>query len=488
MTPIQTRALRKKRPIRVAQFGEGNFLRAFADYMIDVANEQGVFDGNVAVVKPTSRGNLARFWNQDNFYTVMLRGQAGGRVVDDARIITCLEEVTSPYEDGEYLARLGRCDTLQFVISNTTEAGIALTGDEQFTDRPAASFPGKLTQLMYARYEHFRGEKPLTILPTELIEDNGGKLRACVLTLAEKWGLDAGFAQWVQEQCVFCNTLVDRIVTGHPAGAEALAEKLGYEDELLDAGEPFGLWVIECGEPEALAERFPLHKAGLPVIFTKDLTPYRERKVRILNGAHTSSVLAAYLCGEDIVRNMMHNPLTRAYVEKAVYEELLPTVKLPEDEVRAFAASVMERFENPFIDHALLSISLNSVSKWRARVLPSLKDNVAANGCLPTCLTFSLAALIAFYRPVERENGQLIALRGEEKYAVRDDQPVMDFFWENRADCCSPEFVKALCAREDFWGEDLGNIPGLTDAVAGWLEVIRAEGMREAVRRATGDK
>lgn len=486
MDQIKDRAIKTKRPVRVAQFGEGNFLRAFVDYMLDIANERGVMDTGVTIVKPIAWGSLERFDRQDCLYTVILRGRAAGKTVEDERLITCVDSTVSPHDDPDCLKALGESETLEFIVSNTTEAGIALTGSEQLSDRPAASFPGKLTQLLYARYQRFGGEKGVTMLPVELIENNGKKLRECVLTLCDRWNLGEGFKAYLTEKCRFCSTLVDRIVTGYPAAeAGRLCEKLGYQDELLDVGEPFGLWVIECADPEALRKQLPLDQAGLPVVFTDNLKPYRERKVRILNGAHTSSVLGAYLAGENIVRGMMQRPLTRAYVEKAVYRELLPTVPLPEDEVRAFADSVMERFENPFIDHALLSISLNSVSKWRARVLPGLKDFLRMNGRLPACLTFSLAALIAFYAPARREEDRLIGLRNGEEYAVRDDAAVMDFFWENREGCFTEEFARRLAARADFWGEDLNEIAGLTARVAEWLRVIQAQGMEKAIQLAT---
>jgi len=487
MKSIVSQAEKAKRPIRAAQFGEGNFLRAFVDHMLDIANEKGIFGGSVAVIKPTSRGNLDKFRQQDCLYTVILRGRENGGVVNESRIVTCIDHAVSPYEHPECLRELAQTESLEFIISNTTEAGIALTGEEKLSDQPCMSFPGKLAQLLYERFRYFRGDrgKGVVVLPVELIEKNGEKLKKYILELAGKWKLEADFADWINQGCVFANTLVDRIVTGFPAAeAEALYERLGYEDSLLAVGEPFGLWVIESEHPEDLQKRLPLDEIGLPVIYTRDLTPYRERKVRILNGAHTSSVLAAYLAGEEIVRGMMHNPITRAYLDRAVYEELLPTVKLPEQEVRAFAQAVMERFDNPFIDHRLLDISLNSVSKWRARVLPSLKDTVKAAGRLPRCLAFSFAALIAFYTPVSREENQLAGQRNGAAYPIRDDRAVLDFFWENRERIYTEEFVRDLCARTDFWGEDLNEIAGLAETAAGWLRVIKDEGMKAALLRA----
>ena len=250
--------------------------------------------------------------------------------------------------------------------------------------------------------------------------------------------------------------------------------------------EPFALWVIECGEPdeEALKRELPLQRAGLPVVLTRDLTPYHERKVRLLNGAHTSSVLAAYLAGEDIVRGMMHNPLLRAYLDRAVYGELAPTVALPAADVKAFADSVMERFDNPFIDHALTAIALNSVSKWRARVLPGVKAYLEKTGRLPRCLTFSWAALAAFYAPIRRnEDGTLVGKRDGNEYTVRDDRAAMDFFWENRS-AAPEELLRALAGRIDFWGEDLNALAGFVDQAIVDLENIRALDVKDAIRRA----
>ena len=324
------------------------------------------------------------------------------------------------------------------------------------------------------------------MLPVELIDDNAGTLRRYVLELCGKWRLEAAFEAWLETACRFHNTLVDRIVTGYPADAAAVCERLGYQDALLDVCEPFALWVIECNEEDAerLTRELPLQKAGLPVVLTRDLTPYHERKVRLLNGAHTSSVLAAYLAGEDIVRGMMHNPLLRAYLDRAVYGELAPTVALPAADVKAFADSVMERFDNPFIDHALTAIALNSVSKWRARVLPGVRAYLEKTGRLPRCLTFSWAALAAFYTPVRRnEDGTLVGKRDGNEYTVRDDRAAIDFFWENRS--AAPEkLLRDLAGRVDFWGEDLNGLNGFVDQAIVDLKNIRALGVKDAIRRA----
>lgn len=471
---------RKERPVRLIQFGEGAFLRAFVDDMIDRANEKGLMDCGVAVIKPRP-GELDAFKRQDNLYTVSLRGKQNGKASVENRVVTCIQQAIDCYAEYDAFMALAGLDTLQMVVSNTTEAGIVFDETERFEDTPPNTYPGKLTKFLYERYRTFSGaeQKGLFIIPVELIERNGEKLKACVLDFARLWKLGADFERWVENANTFCSTLVDRIVTGYPQkDAEAICAELGYEDVLLDAAEPFALWVIESGRD--LSGILPLDKAGLPVLFTGNQRPYRERKVRILNGAHTSSVLAAYLAGKEIVRGAMEDPLIRAFMERAVLDEIVPTVPQLREEAAAFAEQVFERFENPFVDHAILSIALNSVSKWRARVLPSLRDSLAANGCLPQLLTFSLAALLAFYTSQRLENGALIGMREGERYEIHDDLPVLECFAANSGKP-SGEFVPAILSRTDFWGEDLTTLPGFTDAVAGYLEDMRQNGMRAAL-------
>ena len=292
--------------------------------------------------------------------------------------------------------------------------------------------------------------------------------------LAEIWGLPSGFITWLGDACIFCSTLVDRIVTGYPASeAENLWQKLGYRDELLDVGEPFGLWVIESDRD--VSRELPFAEAGLPVIFTNDQKPYRERKVRILNGAHTSSVLAGWLYGKTIVRDMMTDPVTGDFLKQTVREEIAPFVPLDPKEVEAFADSVFERFENPFIDHSLLSISLNSVSKWKTRVLPSFRDYTARYGRLPKRLTFSFAALLAFYTSSDLREDGLHAVRADgTAYTVRDDRAVLTFFAENSVRPAA-EFVDAAASRADFWGEDLRRYEGFAESVIKDLTAIRRD-------------
>ncbi|MBQ8640691.1 MAG: tagaturonate reductase [Clostridia bacterium] len=467
--------VRPARPLRVVQFGEGNFLRAFVDYMIDICNEKTDFNGSIAIVKPISYGSLERFEAQDCLYTVILRGQENGKVVNTHRIITSVDRAVDGADTWANLAELAKCPTVRFIVSNTTEAGIVLDEGDTIKGVPA-TYPGKLTKFLYERYLAFAGsaDSGVILLPVELIENNGGRLKSCVLRLAEVWHLPAGFTAWLNENCVFCSTLVDRIVTGYPAAeAEELWETLGYRDELLDVGEPFGLWVIESDRD--IRGELPFAEAGLPVVFTDNQKPYRERKVRILNGAHTSSVLAGWLYGKNIVRDMMKDPVTGVFVRKAVLDEIAPQVPLDRADADAFASAVFERFENPFIDHELLAISLNSVSKWKARVLPSLRDHYAKYGTLPRLLTFSFAALLAFYTSGDLREDGLHACRADgTPYTIRDDRAVLEFFAE-KSGLPAAEFVNAVCGKEDFWGEDLRSCTGFAETVTEYLNALRAD-------------
>ena len=466
---------KQNRPIKVLQFGEGNFLRAFVDYMIDIANEKGAFDGSIAIAKPISFGSLELFDKQDNLYTVLLRGKENGKVVNDSCIITSVAKTVDCKDDYEEFMALAELDTLRFVVSNTTEAGITLDKNDHFDGLPE-TYPGKLTKFLYTRFERFGGaeDKGLIILPVELIEANGKKLRECVLALCDTWNLPAEFKAWIDSANVFCSTLVDRIVTGYPRGeAEKVWDELGYRDDLVDIGEPFALWVIESDKD--ISAELPLDKIGLPVVFTNDQRPYRERKVRVLNGAHTSSVLAGYLYGIDIVRDCMQDELMGAFVRRVVMDEIVPQVNLPLSEVQAFAASVFERFENPFIDHALLSISLNSVSKWKARVLPSFKDYIKNNGKLPRLITFSVAALLAFYTATDlREDGLYAQRKNGDEYVIHDDRFILEFFAEKSAGSAEA-LVDAALANVDFWGEDLSTYEGLNEAVTDWYKKLTAD-------------
>lgn len=472
-----------ERPIKVLQFGEGNFLRAFVDYMIDVANEEGVFNGNIAVVKPIAYGNLDSFKKQDCQYTLSLRGKENGETKVVNRVITSVSDAVAAIEDYEAYAEYAKLDSLRFVVSNTTEAGIVFDETDEFDAMPPKTFPGKLTKLLYERYKHFNGdkEKGLVLIPCELIENNGGNLKKCVLSFATLWNLSDEFINWINEACIFSSTLVDRIVTGYPRDeAKAMCEEFGYEDSLLVTGELFALWVIESDKD--FSKELPLHKAGLPVIFTDNQKPYRERKVRILNGAHTSFVLASYLAGNDYVLESMQDNEVKGFMTKTIFDEIIPTLSLPKDELESFANSVIERFENPYIKHELLSISLNSVSKWKSRCLPSFQGYVSEFGKLPVHLSFSLAALMSFYRSSEKGEMCLIGKRGDNTYKIMDDANVLEFFASNTS-LPTEEFVKNYLGNEAFFGQDMTKYDGLAQLITTYINDIDANGMRNAMNR-----
>ena len=473
------------RPIKVIQFGQGNFLRAFVDYMIDVANEQGQFDGSIVLVKSTERGNLDAFHAQDYQYTVSLRGVVDGTAQTTNRIITSVCDAVSVYSEYDRYMGLAAIDTLRFVVSNTTEAGIVYDPTDRYEYAPPKTFPGKLTKFLYRRFLIFGGDpsKGLIMLPVELIDDNGIVLKECVMKLIALWKLDNDFKRWVEEACVFTSTLVDRIVTGYPKAAEAEEwNKLGYIDRLMVAGEPFALWVIESQKD--ISKVLPLHQAGLPVIYTDNHKPYKQRKVRILNGAHTSFVLTSFLAGNDYVKESMDDLDIHNFIMRTLYDEVIPTLTLPKQELEEFAAAVITRFNNPYVKHALLSISLNSVSKWRARCMPSLLGYIEKTGTLPSRLTFSLAALMAFYSGSEIRDNALIGYRGNEEYRIMDDGDVLHFFLTH-AEKPTYEFVEAFLSQEAFFSQDLSKIPGLTTAVSAYLDDINTNGMRDALCRIT---
>lgn len=475
-----------ERPVRVLQFGEGNFLRAFVDYMIDIANEKADFNGNVVLVKPISFGNLDAFHQQDCRYTVLLRGLVDGKPVEMSRAITSVSDAVDAYGEYEKYAAYARLDTLRFIVSNTTEAGIVLDESDRLDLCPPNSYPGKLCKFLYERAEAFgyAADKGLIILPVELIDDNGIALKRCVKTLARLWKLGERFETWLDEACVFTSTLVDRIVTGYPRDeAEAIWQKLGYEDRLLVTGEPFALWVIESEKD--ISGELPLPDCGLPVIFTDNQKPYKQRKVRILNGAHTSFVPAAFLCGYDYVLDAMNDSMIQTFMQKTLYDEVIPTLSLPKEDLMAFAEAVTGRFKNPYIKHALLSICLNSVSKWRARCMPSLLGYVEREHKLPEHLTFSLAALMALYHGGHLKDGALECLRDGQPYALRDDAAVLAFFAENNQKPAA-ELTRMFLSSTDFFGQDLTQVPGLETAVATALEDVLARGMRTVMTERFG--
>lgn len=484
METLDERLARKKeQPIKVIQFGEGNFLRGFVDYMLDIANEQNLFHGDIVMVKPIEFGSLDKFHQQNCCYTVSLRGLVNGNESVINRIVTSVSDVVAAYEEYEKYSAFAKLESLRFIVSNTTEAGIVYDSTDSLDLCPPRSYPGKLTKFLYERYLHFHGDvtKGLIILPVELIDDNGIRLKEIVMKLTEQWNLESAFASWLNEACVFCSTLVDRIITGYPKDeAEDMWKEFGYIDNLIVTGEPFALWVIESDKE--IESELPLRKAGLPVIFTDNQAPYKQRKVRILNGAHTSFALASYLAGNDNVLESMKDEDIKSFMERTIHEEIIPTLNLPKEDLVSFAEAVVERFQNPYIKHSLLSISLNSVSKWKARCLPSFMEYTERFGELPTHLTFSLAALMEFYSGQEIRERKLIGHRDGVEYQILDDYEVLEFFAEySHGDLA--EFVVKFLSNKTFWDQDLTEIPNLTHDITKYLTMIRESGIRNAIRK-----
>ena len=464
-------------PEKVMQFGEGNFLRAFVDDFIDIANEKAGFNGKAVLVQPIAQGLTELINKQEGLYTLYLRGSEKGVKVDDKRVISAVSRCLNPYGEWDKVLELAKSDDLEIIVSNTTEAGIVHDTESTFDQAPPLSFPAKLTRVLYERFT--AGKPGIVMLSCELIDNNGKELLKCVNQYIDDWRLSDDFRRWVNEKNIFCSTLVDRIVPGRirdPKEVEALDAANGYSDPLTDVGEVFGIWVIEG--PDGLEDRLPFRKAGVPVIVVPDVTPYKKRKVRILNGAHTGFVLGAYLAGYDIVRDCMHDDTILGYMNKMLYDEVIPTLPLDRKDLEDFAQAVQDRFNNPFVNHELMSISLNSTSKWRARNMPTFLDYVKEKGELPPCLTTSFAAYIAFYsnEPQDLTDKGLVCRRPKgNDYTVSDDRYVLEFYWAHRND--SPEeLVHAVMTNTEMWGQDLTEVNGFEEAAIRILKTIRADG------------
>ena len=476
----------EKAPEKVMQFGEGNFLRAFVDAFFDIANEKSGYNGKIVLVQPIAQGLSDIINAQQGLYTLYLRGSEKGVKIDNKRVISAVSRCINPYGEWDKVLEFARSDDLEIIVSNTTEAGIIHDTESTFDQNPPISFPAKLTRVLYERFA--AGKKGIVMLSCELIDNNGKELLKCVNQYIDDWKLGEDFRSWVNQDNIFCSTLVDRIVPGRirdPEEVKRLAEQNGYEDPLTDVGEVFGIWVIEG--PDGLADRLPFKTAGVPVIVVPDVTPYKKRKVRILNGAHTGFVLGAYLAGFDIVRDCMHNEVVRGFMNRMLSEEVIPTLPLDKKELNEFAAAVQDRFNNPFVNHELMSISLNSTSKWRARNMPTFLDYIKTNGRLPKCLTVSLAALIAFYScDIQALNDKGLVCRRPNggEYTVSDDRWVLEFYWEHR-DASAEALVHDVLTNEKMWGQDLSSIPGLEAEVVRILKIIRMQGALAAYKQAT---
>ena len=462
-----------KYPDKVIQFGEGNFLRAFVDWIIWKMNRNAGFNGGVVVVQPIDRGMVDMLNSQDGLYHLNLQGMDHGKAVDSIDLIDVINRGINPYREFDEYLKLAENPEIRFIISNTTEAGIAFDPTCKFTDAPASSYPGKLTQLLNRRYQHFNGdpEKGFIIFPCELIFLNGKELRKCVLQYIDLWNLGEDFKEWFGKACGIYCTLVDRIVPGYPKdNIDEILARIGYDDKLVDKAEIFHLWVIEA--PKEIAEEFPADKAGLNVLFVPSEAPYHERKVTLLNGPHTVLSPVGYLSGLDTVKECVEDPLVGKFVRKVMFEELLETLDLPKPELEQFADDVLERFVNPYVKHFVTSIMLNSFPKYRTRDLPGLKTYLQRKGHLPQGLVLGLAGIITYYKGGKR---------GDTEIVPNDDAHTIALLKDLWATGDVRKVAEGVLAAESIWDEDLNQIPGLTDLLAADLAMIQEKGMRAAV-------
>lgn len=465
-----------ERPIKIMQFGEGNFLRAFVEWIIQDLNDKGAINAGVAVVQPMPFGRVKDLADQDGLYTLRLEGINNGENVKSSRIIDVIGDCLNPFTEYERFLKYGESEDLQVIISNTTEAGIAVDPeDTDFTQCPK-SFPGKLLALLKRRYDRFKGDpnRGLAIIPCELIDDNGDELYRCLTELAKINKMDAAFIKWLQTANHFTSTLVDRIVPGYPKNEiEEIQKETGYIDNNVVKGEIFHLWVLKK-EP-FIQKVFPADSTGLNIIFADDIHPYKQRKVKILNGSHTAMVPVAYLCGIDTVGEAVTDPVIGKFVRDFVFEEVNPTINLPQDQMTAFANSVLERYQNPYIRHELMSIALNSTTKFRTRILPTLTDYVKITGKLPRHVLFSFAALVAFHKG--KRGAEDIRLADDPAYLAKWKQLWSDFNGDYTL------LAKSALGWTQAWECDMNAIhPQITSTVAKYLEAIDTKGMKAAVK------
>ena len=471
-------------PERILQFGEGNFLRCFVDWQIDILNRENGLDAGIVVVRPIDTEQPPSLNTQDGLYTTLLRGYDDeNHLRNEKRVVSSVQREIAVYREYPEFLQAAHNPELRFVVSNTTEAGIAYNDQDRFDDTPPSSFPAKLTRLLFERFEVFAGskEKGLVLLPCELIDYNGEKLREIVLQYIELWELSDAFRSWVLEANTFCSTLVDRIVTGYPRDdAESLEGELGYHDDFMVTGEYFHLFIIQG--PAWVGDELKLAGAGLNIEIVDDLMPYKQRKVGILNGCHTAMTPIAHLCGIATVKEAVSDPQLEQYLTRLLDEEIIPSLPLPVEELKSFADSVISRFNNPFIKHELLDISLNSMTKFKTRLLPQLMTSAEETGTAPPLLSLALAALICFYRG--EQDGQ--------SYPVRDDQPFLDLYAElwGRAGqgpvdlAGARDIAHQVLSLDQHWGADLLQIDGLLDQTAGYIVGITSHGMRDTLQEA----
>lgn len=464
-----------KYPEKIIQFGEGNFLRSFVDWQLDIINKNTDLNAGIAVVRPIDYDTVPLLNIQDGLYTSIIRGiNEKGEVVKDYRIISSINREIPVYKEFDEYLKLAHNPEMRFIISNTTEAGIVYSDEDKYDDRPQNTFPAKLTRLLHERFKFFNGEvnKGFILMPCELIDYNGEELKKIVLKYADLWNLEEEFKNWLVNGNIWCSTLVDRIVTGYPrAEKDELVKELGYEDKFMTTGEYFYLFVIQ-GPKDILTKELRLDKVNLNILIVNDLKPYKMRKVGILNGAHTAMVPVAYLYGIDTVREAMENSDVRTFIEKAIDEEIIPALDMDKKELVEFKEAVIKRFQNPYVKHMLMDISLNSMSKYKSRILPQVLETYRRTGKLPKRLLFSLAALIRFYKGV-RENGNVINLR--------DDKHHLEMYQELWKTNNYRKIVEHVLGLEKHWDINLNTIDGMTDLVIHYVENIDKYGVKKAL-------
>ncbi|MCF7944932.1 MAG: tagaturonate reductase [Spirochaetia bacterium] len=463
-------------PEKIIQFGEGNFLRCFVDWQVDILNEKKGLDAGVAVVRPIDTETPPSLDTQDGLYTAIIRGyDETGTLQNQKRIISSVNREISVYKEFPLFLELAHNPDFRFIFSNTTEAGIAFDSSDAYTDAPPSSFPGKLTRLLHERFLCMDGsaDAGFILLPCELIDYNGEALKGMVNKYADLWELGEEFKGWIEEANTFCSTLVDRIVTGHPREeALPIQQDLGYRDDFITTGEFFHLFVIEG--PEFVGEELKIAGSGLNIRIVDDLKPYKTRKVGILNASHTALVPVAFLSGIDLVKEALEEQDLKQFLSRLIDDEIIPNLGLPIDYAQEFASSVLDRFRNPFINHQLLSISLNSMTKFKTRLLPQFLEYFDKTGHVPPLMSFSLAGLICFYK----------GMRKGTAYETKDNPEFLELFdtlWSKEVKTFEDalDIAHAVLCLSDHWGKDLSSIPELETITAEHVLAIETEGMRE---------
>ena len=450
---------------KILQYGEGGFLRTFVDIYFDTLNKTGEGNYQVNIVKPITFGTLERFAQQNNKYHVILRGVEGGKDVENVYKVDALGSVIDPFTTPDAYYALARDPELKIIVSNTTEAGICYNGNDTFDGFESITYPAKLTKFLYERYQ--AGLDGVYLLPVELIDNNADELKRCVEAYIKLWNLPEAFAKWNEEKNFYCNTLVDRIVSGYPRDAETKAHLdalLGEKDDLMSVGEPFGLWAVEKKGDIANYIKEGVH--NIEVVLTNDIKYYKKRKVRVLNGSHTNLIAAGLILGAVTVYDCMKDEKLSAFVEDTLKDEINPFVSADIEATTVFANSIKERFLNPYLNHLLTSIALNSISKWRARVLPSFKDYYEVNGKLAPKLTVGFSYLMALYSRIEKNGDVYEAKLASRTIQMQDDKPYLDYFAAKKS-------ITEFMADEAVWGEDLTKYAGFAEVVESNVEKIQ---------------